>query len=223
MEFFILGNKIEVNNGQHGWAVVKFKGYTMYVNAMVVCEESANYLDTVSVGEAITKYAKQVQREITAHEAYDALIEAFGGAKVICEAIEDEYVKAQHKNHSSLNNGMNKAQKEMVEFIKMLHSTWRELEDLGEREKVKNAVVNVIEVYEKLYGVEDATELRNGSEEYVHFYNKLNGKFLGGYSVMGTFKGELENTLSLKAYDHNISIDDIDVRYETKFERLDNQ
>lgn len=99
MEFFILRNKIEVNNGQHGWAVVKFKGYTMYVNALVVSEETANYVDTYAVGEAVTKYIKEVQREITAHEAYDALIEAFGGAKVVCDAIEDEYIKAQNESY----------------------------------------------------------------------------------------------------------------------------
>lgn len=95
METFILGNKIEVKDGQHGWAVVKFKGYTMFVNAMVVCEDTPNYCDIIAVSNAISKYAKKVQREITGHEAYDALIEEFGGAKVVCEEIEDERKKAK--------------------------------------------------------------------------------------------------------------------------------
>jgi hypothetical protein len=56
----------------------------------------------------------------------------------------------------------------------------------------------------------------NMSEEYVSFYNRLNGKYLGGYTVRGTFKGELESTLELKAYDNNINVSDIEVKYETK-------
>ncbi|WP_341323452.1 hypothetical protein NSQ62_08235 [Solibacillus sp. FSL H8-0523] len=47
-------------------------------------------------------------------------------------------------------------------------------------------------------------------ELYVNFYNKKNGKYLGGYTVRGSFKGELENTLTLKAHDHNINVSDKD-------------
>lgn len=53
-------------------------------------------------------------------------------------------------------------------------------------------------------------------EEWISFYNKLNGTYLGGYTVTGTFKGELESTLQLKAYDNNIEVSDIEIRYETK-------
>lgn len=54
------------------------------------------------------------------------------------------------------------------------------------------------------------------SEEFVSLYNRLNGKYLGGYTVRGTFEGELESTLELKAYDSNINVSDIEVKYETK-------
>lgn len=104
METFILGNKIEVKDGQHGWAVVKFKGYTMFVNALVVCEDTPNYCDIIAVSDAISKYAKKVQREISAHEAYDALIEKFGGAKVVCEEIEDERMNVQDNTNEVTEN-----------------------------------------------------------------------------------------------------------------------
>ena len=51
-------------------------------------------------------------------------------------------------------------------------------------------------------------------ETWVNFYNKLNGKYLGGYTQKGTFQGELESTLELKAYDNGINVSDIEVRYE---------
>lgn len=56
-------------------------------------------------------------------------------------------------------------------------------------------------------------------EKWFNFYNKLNGKYLGGYTENGTFNGELENTLELKAYDNGINVSDIEVRYETEEER----
>lgn len=111
MESFFFGNKTEVQNGQHGWAIVKFKGYKMYVNAMVVSEETPNYLDTVAVCEAISKYIQKVQREITAHEAYNALIEVFGGAKVICEEIEGmehKVVITQNESQCKVSNAIDK-------------------------------------------------------------------------------------------------------------------
>ena len=54
------------------------------------------------------------------------------------------------------------------------------------------------------------------AKQWVNFYNKVNGKKLGGYTVKGTSKGELRATLELKAYDNDISISDIEVRYESK-------
>lgn len=53
-------------------------------------------------------------------------------------------------------------------------------------------------------------------ELWVNFYNKKNGKYLGGYTSRGSFKGELESTLALKAYDHKIEVSDIEVRKEIK-------
>lgn len=53
-------------------------------------------------------------------------------------------------------------------------------------------------------------------EKWVNFYNKLNGKKLGGYTEEGTFQGELQATLELKAYDNNINVSDIEVKYETE-------
>ena len=57
---------------------------------------------------------------------------------------------------------------------------------------------------------------KTGVEEWVNFYNKLTGKCIGGYTQKETFAGELESTLGLLAYDHNIDVSDIEVRNETK-------
>lgn len=52
------------------------------------------------------------------------------------------------------------------------------------------------------------------TKTWVNFYNKRNGKKLGGYTKEGSFKGELQSTRALKAYEHKIDESDVEVRYE---------
>lgn len=52
------------------------------------------------------------------------------------------------------------------------------------------------------------------STKWVNFYNKRNGKKLGGYTQKDSFAGELQATRALKAYEHKLDISDIEVRYE---------
>ncbi|MCK1999981.1 hypothetical protein MZM54_01110 [[Brevibacterium] frigoritolerans] len=56
-------------------------------------------------------------------------------------------------------------------------------------------------------------------EVWVNFYNKLDGKKLGGYTKDGTFQGELQSTLELKAFENNIDISDIEVKYENEIKQ----
>lgn len=40
-----------------------------------------------------------------------------------------------------------------------------------------------------------------------------NGKVLCKYTVSGTFKGEMEQTRALLAYENHVSVDDIEISY----------
>ncbi len=45
-------------------------------------------------------------------------------------------------------------------------------------------------------------------EPWVEFYGP-DGEFLAGYTIRGTFEGELEATLSLLAYEHGLDVGEI--------------
>ncbi len=51
------------------------------------------------------------------------------------------------------------------------------------------------------------------TSKWVNFYGP-DGKCLGGYTVKGTFPGELEATKEIIAAENDIKTDDITVRYE---------
>lgn len=44
----------------------------------------------------------------------------------------------------------------------------------------------------------------------------LNGKELCAYTLEGSFAGEEQATKEMLAYDHNVSVDDIEVRIEKR-------
>ena len=44
----------------------------------------------------------------------------------------------------------------------------------------------------------------------------LNGKELMRYTMNGTFAGEEQATKEMLAYDHNVSVDDIEVKVEER-------
>ena len=44
----------------------------------------------------------------------------------------------------------------------------------------------------------------------------LNGKELMAYTMLGTFAGEEQATKEMLAYDHNVSVDDIEVKVEER-------
>lgn len=51
-------------------------------------------------------------------------------------------------------------------------------------------------------------------KEWIVFYNRLTGKELLRYSIEGTFKGEMEATIRLLAYENNVVEDDIEIKIE---------
>lgn len=49
---------------------------------------------------------------------------------------------------------------------------------------------------------------------WVNFY--LGDRFLAGYTIEGTFAGEMKATMELLAYENNCKVEDITVKFERR-------